>query len=336
MTRPKPAAVLLPTSGAAMSGHAHRAARPPAEPIALESGRYGPEPPRTACFTQHGAAPQKRQYRGGSTAWRWEPWALPAWPAATWHQPAGTLCAPQCLCQAHGVLHASISQWRELSPASRTPRGPRSAPTPTKGGLSPGLKVACGGPGCSHDARSCPAQLLFCFNKSAAAGPAQPPAHAVLHRLGSQLDVEKGMYSGGQAGWAAERKKTAAMKTCSLCKEPWKGCAAQRAAGWQWAPARATAQGSTTCLCSVPCSPAQLHRATSNSSDHPQPSPCCSPNPTGTAAPGEGCGVRRGLSDCMLCRDWGQHKAGGSHGCTQRYPQIPCIRSGPGRHLCCA
>lgn len=119
-------------------------------------------------------------------------------------------------------------------PSILHPKGPMECTHTNQGWAQPRAESGTrGGPGCFHDAQSCPAQLLFCFNKSAVAGPAQPPAHAVQQRLGSQLDAEKGMYSGGQAGWAAERKKTAAMKTCSLCKEPWKGCAAGRAAGWQ-------------------------------------------------------------------------------------------------------
>lgn len=143
---------------------------------ALESGHDGPVPPSTARFTQHrSGSTMVEAWLGNGSIGLFQPGL----------QPSGISALGPC-----GILSISaISQWRELSPSPHTVRGPWCAPTPTKGGLSSGLRVAHRGPGCFRAAQSCPAQLLFCFNKAAAAEPAQPPAHAVQHRLGSQLDA---------------------------------------------------------------------------------------------------------------------------------------------------
>lgn len=216
-------------------------------------------------------------------------------------QPSGINPLRSYALSAVGVLRASVSQWRELSPASRTPRGPWCAPTPTEGGLSPGLRVARGGPGRSRDAQSCPAQLLFCFNKSAAAGPAQPPACCAAQAwLAAGYGEGNVLRRPGRVGCREEKnscyenmllmyRALAGLCHRESCRLAVGTCQSRgpRAARPAW--------------CSVPCSPAQPHRATANSSDHPQPSPCCSPKPTR-----DSCSWRRvrgyigGLSDCML------------------------------------
>lgn len=95
------------------------------------------------------------------------------------------------------------------------------------GESSPGtLRVSSGGdrapaqharpqPG-SRDVQSCLAQLLFCFHKSAG------PSRRGVRGAGRPRSGARGRECAG----GAARGKPAVVKTCSLRKAPWQGCAA--------------------------------------------------------------------------------------------------------------
>lgn len=138
----------------------------------------------------------------------------------------GALCpCPSAEPQGHPrVLCASDAQRRELHPA---PEGGRSlclSPQPSmQGGPQPG----------SRDAQSFPAQLLFCFNKSAALGLVGPLARGVQGQAGLAAGCREGNVLGG-----LPEAKPAVVKTHSLRKAPWQGRAAGRAARLMLCPVR--------------------------------------------------------------------------------------------------